>query len=320
MTSRPDITIAFRDFWRGFDPHDNWWLGLLQQRFAVTVADDAPITLYSVFGYSHRAVSGTRVLVSWENMPWSFARADWAFTSDLRTSRYHCRVPLWVSYLDFLGDPQDYRDRVSDPAQRQFCSVVVSSGGCVARDRIHALLDTYRTVASGGRHRNNVGGPVADKLSFIAGYKFHLACENSSYPGYATEKLLHGLYAHTVPIYWGDPCITRDFNPDRFLRVANRRDERTLIDRVRELDRDDAAYGQMLAEPWFRVGDEPAASYRSAALDQFERIAGGPRRRIVSRSVRNVVARGPVYRQVLRIDRMARGAAQAASIGASPAR
>ena len=41
--------------------------------------------------------------------------------------------------------------------------------------------------------------------------KFVLAFENSSSPGYCTEKLFHAKVAGAIPIYWGDPLVMNDF-------------------------------------------------------------------------------------------------------------
>jgi hypothetical protein len=51
----------------------------------------------------------------------------------------------------------------------------------------------------------------------LRAYKFVVAFENSSAPGYNTEKLTHAIEADSMPIYWGDPEIGRSFNPGRFI-------------------------------------------------------------------------------------------------------
>ena len=56
------------------------------------------------------------------------------------------------------------------------------------RTRIFDLLSAYKPVASGGKWRNNVGGPMADKIAFQSKYRFVIAFENSSTSGYLTEK------------------------------------------------------------------------------------------------------------------------------------
>src|SRR5262249_2370957 len=57
------------------------------------------------------------------------------------------------------------------------------------------------------------------KVAFLRNYKFVIAFENSSHPGYNTEKLTHAIEADCVPIYWGDPEIGRSFNVARVINA-----------------------------------------------------------------------------------------------------
>jgi hypothetical protein len=106
---------------------------------------------------------------------------------------------------------------------RPFCSMVVSNNwNCdPTRLNFYADLSQYKSVASGGRYANNVGGAVKDKLAFVSQYKFNIAFENSSAVGYTTEKLLDALYASTVPIYWGNPKVDMDVNPKSFINIQD---------------------------------------------------------------------------------------------------
>jgi len=264
------VRIAYSDFWPTFDPADNWFSDVLATRFQLQLSDQPEVLLHSVYGAGYQQYRCTRLLVSFENRGWGFSRTDWAATSDYHRSPRHLRLPLWATLL-----PDPFEQPVVDPqsilaAKTGFAATVVSNGHSRTRERVHDQLASYREVASGGRHRNNVGGPVVDKLSFLSHHKFSLAFENSSYPGYSTEKLLHALQADTVPIYWGDPLIGRDFNTRRFLSYHEFPSERALIDRVIELDRDDDAYCAMLSEPWFAGGVTPECARRNWFLDWFE--------------------------------------------------
>jgi hypothetical protein len=267
---RRTIRLGYSDFWSGFDPADNWWSRTLSRRFDVEISDRPELLLFSCFGNEWRRYDCTRLYIGWENRGWGFSRCDWAFTSDLVDDPRHRRVPLWVTWLDhpFIQPVVD----LEAAARRKFASVVVSNGASPTRNRIHELLDERRPVASGGRFRNNVGGPVVDKHEFIRSYKFNLAFENSSYPGYVSEKLLHALQADTVPIYWGDPGVARDFNPRRFVNVHDFATDAQLVEHVLRLDDDDVAYRAMLAEPWFTDGVPPPCADIEALLDRIEEI------------------------------------------------
>ena len=99
--------------------------------------------------------------------------------------------------------------------------------------------------------------PVADKLAFQQAYKFVIAFENSSTPGYLTEKFAEAAQADAVPIYWGDPTIAELFNPKAFVNCHDFATLEDAVERVKEIDADDDLYLQMLSESWFPDETEP---------------------------------------------------------------
>lgn len=66
------------------------------------------------------------------------------------------------------------------------------------------------------------GAPASDqKLETLKNYKFSLAVENCSFPGYVTEKIYDCLLAGVIPVYLGAPDIC-DFVPaDCFVDVRS---------------------------------------------------------------------------------------------------
>lgn len=93
------------------------------------------------------------------------------------------------------------------------------------------------------------GGAVADKVSFLGGYKFNVAFENSASPGYTTEKIMEPLLAHTLPIYYGNPRIEDDFREDCMIRVRSPDDLERAIEEIVSLDNDEAAYLERVKGP-----------------------------------------------------------------------
>lgn len=49
----------------------------------------------------------------------------------------------------------------------------------------------------------NYYGMTKDKLKTLGEYNFVLAFENTDYPGYISEKIIHAFMAGTIPLYWG---------------------------------------------------------------------------------------------------------------------
>ena len=94
-----------------------------------------------------------------------------------------------------------------------------------------------------------MGGPVQDKLAFEEKHRFSLCFENGRHSGYTTEKLIQAFAARTSPIYWGDPNVGRVFNKAAFVDAADFGSTDALVERIKELDSDDAAVLEMLSTP-----------------------------------------------------------------------
>jgi hypothetical protein len=171
---------------------------------------------------------------------------DHAASFDLDENGGRCiRWPLYNLYADAKFDPiVEERDK--------FCCMVVSNPRNDKRIKFYHALGKYRTVDSGGKTLNNVGGPVADKMAFIRKYKFCIAFENAYYPGYTTEKLLQAKQAGCIPIYWGNPEIALDFNTESFVNANGFRSFSQCIEFIRHLDSDSGAFTRVQSQPLLR--------------------------------------------------------------------
>ena len=228
-----------------------------------------------------------------ENVLPDFNQCDYAI-SPYRVSYgdRHLRRPLFCFRPAFRalfapdGTLLPFDAHAEAAAKTRFCTIVVSNanrdGACV---RLFDLLSAHKPVASGGKWRNSFGGRrVDDKLAFLRTGKFTLACENSAVPDYVTEKIVHAFAARTVPIYWGAPNVSEDFNPAAFIDCSRFPSLEAVAEEVRRLDADDAAYEAMLAAPIFREGRCPHAFEEGRLREFFGHIlaqmeAGTARRR-----------------------------------------
>jgi hypothetical protein len=67
--------------------------------------------------------------------------------------------------------------------------------------------------------RVDLFGPIAgkafraSKYEILSRYRFNLCFENSIFPGYYTEKVLHAWVGGCVPLYYSDGWFSVDFNP-----------------------------------------------------------------------------------------------------------
>jgi hypothetical protein len=73
-------------------------------------------------------------------------------------------------------------------------------------------------------------------------YKFSITLENSSIPGYTTGKIFHAFVSRTIPIYWGNPDVVKDFNPNAFINAHSFKSTNDVIDYIKRIDSDDEMY------------------------------------------------------------------------------
>ena len=300
---RPSIRIGFAAFWDGFDPQDNFFTRLLARRYDVTVCDDPDFLIHSCVArrrHDHRRHDGVRIFFTGENVAPDWHSTDWAFSFEHSAHPRHFRLPLWVLYLDpaSLVKPADFDPAAVLAAKTRFCGFVVSNPLCKARNEFFRRLTKYKPVDSGGKLFNTLGHRVADKRAFLAECKFTIAFENESHPGYTTEKVAEAMVAGSLPIYWGDPLVGRDFDTTSFLSAHDTPGPRMLddlVERVVALDRDEALHREVLTRPWLRGNRVPECADATAILDRFTTIFTTPIEPVALR-------RGPA--RLFRLDRL----------------
>lgn len=242
---RDSIRINFVDFWGDFNIKDNFIIRALSRRYEIVISDNPDYLFFGTFGYRHLNYSCVKIMFIGENIAPDFNLCDYALGFDyIQFGDRYMRLPLYCTYESFASLAQT--DLPSDEAllDRKFCSMVVSNNRHASphRERFFRLLSEYKQVDSGGRLWNNVGGPVADKLEFIAKYKFNIAFENSSVCGYTTEKIMEPMVVDALPIYWGNPLVYKDFNAASFVNVNDFASMEDAVQYIVDLDNDDFQY------------------------------------------------------------------------------
>lgn len=258
LSMQQKLKINFADFWSGdFDPNNNDFINLLRQKYEVELSDEPDYLFYSVFGNDHLNYDCIRIFYTGECVTPNFNECDYAIGFDrFSFADRYLRVPLYRLF-QYKTEYETLFDRKPFTAQElaqkeNFCAFVVSNDlASSPRSFFFDLMSTYKTVSSGGRYRNNIpgGGPAKDKKAFQQKCKFAIAFENTAYPGYATEKIMEAFAARTIPIYYGDPEIELDFNPAAFINCHRYQTFEQVLERVKELDHDDAQALQMLNQP-----------------------------------------------------------------------
>ncbi len=287
------IKVNFVDFWAGHVPTEDVIYKLLSQRYDIELSDKPDYLFCQRFGKQSLYYDGCiKIERIGENLVPDFNLFDYAIGCDfMEFGDRYLRVPMYAFnplFKTLYGYAQPSPEKLLN---REFCSFVVSNAnGNSLRLDFFKRLSKYKKVASGGRLMNNIGMPngVPDKMAFISKYKFNIAFENSASPGYTTEKMIEPLSAFSVPIYWGNPLIEREFSKECFICVKDRNDVERAVEEIVSLDKDDDAYLKRCLAP--RLVHEVQRNYDKLILDFLVGIIEQPKekaRRLNSRGFQN---------------------------------
>lgn len=255
------LKLGFADT---FETVPQFFTELLSQRYTVIRDDENPD--YLIFGDRNFGTSNERfnnrnvikIFFTGENQrPWDY-HCHYALSFDHIDSDRQMRFPHYVLYeydhnimLRHKRSPDD----ITEIRKKGFCSFIQKNPMANKRNWYFHELSKYDHVTSAGPLFNNTDGVmpegVVGKVDFMANFKFNLAFENSSYPGYLTERLYEALCSKTIPIYWGSATAALDFNPKAFISYHEYQDDQTFIDAIMELKNNEDKYMEMYLQPMF---------------------------------------------------------------------
>jgi alpha(1,3/1,4) fucosyltransferase len=269
------LRIAFLDMWADFKPNYNAFTGLLESLgFTYEVNQTDPtLILFGPFGSDNTAARFQhvpKIFYTGENLP-PVERSDVVlnvgFRRDVRDK--YLRLPNWMTELNWFSQdpklvvnpqpqPLESLNPVVTKGRTKFCAFVASNPNSVQRNSLYHTVSRYKKIDSAGSVFPNMdklpcgpggAGGQSSKIEFYKDYKFVLTCENSSTPGYVTEKLLHAKMAGCVPIYWGDPLVAQEFNPKSFINASAFDSAEDLLARIKQLDENEDEWLSVAAEP-----------------------------------------------------------------------
>ena len=89
-----------------------------------------------------------------------------------------------------LIEPRDAQQLIREKST--FLQLSLSNGAATERLDFLQRLQRYKAVDCGGGLMNNIGAlvPQDQTIAFRRPYKFTIAFENASHPGYTTEKIM----------------------------------------------------------------------------------------------------------------------------------
>jgi hypothetical protein len=254
------IKIDFTDFWGGFDKTNNYFYNLLKDEFDVIITSNPDFLFFSVFGNQHQNYKCKKIFYTGENVAPPLGYCDYSFSFDYLDDVRNYRLP---HYLLYDGYYELEREKIIDNSlsNRKFCNFIASNGNCQERNQFVQLLSQYKKVDCGGQWMNNIGYAVTDKRKFQSEYKFSISFENNAYrpqfPGYTTEKIMEPMTVNSMPIYWGNPKISEEFNTNSFVNFYDFNNMNDMVEYIIELDKNDNLYLDKLREHWFVNNETP---------------------------------------------------------------
>jgi hypothetical protein len=261
------IKIWFEDFWFGFDKSNNYFTQLLTEyKLEYTISNNNPdLLFFSIFGNNNYLYNYKKIFYTGENVNPLIYKADGYFSFDYINNENHFRLPLYLlydSYYELVNKKID-----ENLINRKFCNFVFSNPKSKNRNNIFVKLSNYKKIDSGGKWLNNIGYFVESKIDFQKEYKFSIAYENECYRyetnGYTTEKIIEPMYSNSIPIYWGNPIVHKDFNTKSFINYYDFSSEKEMIDYIIYLDQNDDEYYKKLNNYWL---------YNNIIPTEFNRI------------------------------------------------
>ncbi len=239
-----------------------------------------------------------KIFYASENCRPDMNKCDWAFTYDydeeLKNPR-HLRLPVYkFEYSSLCKKLANKKINIvqAKKEKTKFCNYIYSNPVDI-RNAFFKELNKYKKVESWGACYNNMGQRLprirkevveykqglTKPEEFMNKFKFTIAFENSESPGYISDKVFGAMCVNSIPIFWGNPLIHRDFNTKSFLNYYDFEREvkrkiptiffkipiikiltkkyvqkftfKKLIEKIIEIDNDDKLYEEYLKQPWY---------------------------------------------------------------------
>lgn len=239
--NRPRIRIEFTNG-LSFQDSPREILGPLLEEYELVHDPVNPAVM--VFGpYGNNVPQGNYIRVGYfcENFRPDMSACDYGFgvpySEEVNHPNYR-RIDFHGFEPERLIKTSEFADRAME-GHTHFCNFLYANR-VPYREEFFRELSKYKKVDAPGKSMNNMPRLSSDKdqnfweskRNFIRQYKFTIAFENYTYPGYFTEKLLDPMLAGSMPIYIGNPEIGKHFNTESFIHgrdfIEDSRDRTTL--------------------------------------------------------------------------------------------
>ena len=283
------MKIGICDFWPSFNLDVNFFFTNYFKKLPNIefTNSDPDLMICSTFDQKRSQYDGPKLMFGaenlhlWNNPNKDINDCDWAFLS---FDHKHLPVPYTgkYTYLPYIMVDHDLnsldssRQRYSNVKKDKFCCFVYSNGsngaGTKLRNQLFLELSKYKKVDAAGSLFNNCPkAPYGQEyLDWLSSYKFMICFENSSAPGYITEKCLNPYLVNTIPIYWSHPSSLSYFNYNSMIFYDDSLDY--TIKRIKELDQNDNLYRSMQQESIFHGTEVPWDFRRERIYAELDKI------------------------------------------------
>jgi hypothetical protein len=238
-------------------------LWYLKDKFYIRFDKNNPdYLIYNVFGNNEdnkKYNNCIKIALYTENVIPDLTNCDYAIghAHISYLDRYFIHPFCFLRKLNLTKDLNltEIRNTVIKNPRKKFCASVFTNVSPISNDffRLKFIdeLNKYKQVDMGGRYKNNVGGPVKDKIEFLLDYKFSIAMENTNGDGYISEKIVESFISGTIPIYYGSYMIDEYINPKSYILINGPEDMYQKIEYIKKIDNDDQLYKNILKEKVF---------------------------------------------------------------------
>lgn len=270
------LKIDFVDF-HGINKNDNPFTKVLSKTFDLEISDRPDLLIFGSGGHMHRLYTCKKVFHTNETIDPNWNQTDYALTYHYSNDPRQLRLPYYVwgtpgTWQDLIKTEQEIEQLLK--SKRGFCSAVISNGNLKrTKERVNFFntLSQSKDVASGGSFKNNTGpigsGPLG-KINFIKNYKFNIAFENKSLPGYVTEKLTDAMLARCIPLYWGCERVGEEFNKKSFLCRNDFDSDQSFTEHILRVHDDESLFEKILREPYLK-NNQPNIYYDENRITDF---------------------------------------------------
>lgn len=283
------VGIHAVNFWPGFRLSDPLIRYLLQEAFGefhqARQEREADLVLTSVFPHIEARYPEKTIAIIWENVrpDYRLYARSFSFDYDDHGGRNQ-RLPLWYAEIDWAGGSRNGSvtmggqgrdvavdiERLMTPREApgefpaNFCCFVAGKDYAHRAEAVRALSGLAPVDVFG-----HLGGrPIQSKYDLLPGYRFNLCFENSSAPGYHTEKAPQAWLGGCIPLYWSDASYDRDFNPRSMINRVDFESLEAFVEHVAEVNASPERMAEIYSQPLLSTAPSlaPAIDFLRAAV------------------------------------------------------